>query len=46
MKKSIFCRDRERNEYRREVGDRLKNRPTFDRFPEQILFPMNLYKLK
>ncbi len=24
--------DRERNEYRREATDRLKNRPTFNRF--------------
>ncbi len=30
--------DRERNEYRREATDRLKNRPTFDPF-----FSLSLY---
>lgn len=26
--------------------DPMENRPTFDRFPEQILFPMTLYRMK
>ena len=35
-----------RETYRLLKKDPMENRPTFDRFPEQILFPMNLYRMK
>ena len=35
-----------RETYRPTIRNRQENRPTFDRFPEAILYPMNLYKLK
>ena len=35
-----------RKTYRPSVQDRQENRPTFDRFPEYALFPMDFFKLK
>ena len=35
-----------RETYRPLKKDPMENRPTFDRFPEQILFPMTLYRMK
>ena len=35
-----------RETYRPLKKDPMENRPTFDRSPEQILFPRNLYRMK
>ena len=35
-----------RETYRPRDCERTANRPTFDRFPNEILFPMNIYRLK
>ena len=43
MKKEIYCRDRERIEYRPEPKDRLSSRPTFDPSTGQIVFPMYFF---
>ena len=37
---------RSRRDYRPSVPDRQENRPTFDRFPEYTLFPMDFFKLR
>ncbi len=44
MKRNLKAPD-SRKIYRPSVPNRLENRPTFDRFPEEILFP-NLFRLK
>ena len=46
MKKEIFCRDRERIEYRPEPKDRLSSRPTFDPFTGHIAFPVSCFELR
>ena len=45
-KQTVFCVDREKDTYRREIEDRLKNRPTFERFPEQVFLSMSYFKLR
>ena len=45
-KQAAFCMDEKKEQYRRELEDRLKNRPTFDPFTGQIIFPMNLFELR
>ena len=45
-KQTVFCVDVEKERYRRELEDRLKNRPTFDPFSGQIVFPMNFFELR
>ena len=45
-KQTDFCADVQREQYRRELEDRLKNRPTFDPFTGQIVFPMNIFELR
>jgi hypothetical protein len=45
MKQNRSDRTR-RKPYRPSVQDRQENRPTFDRFPEYTLFPMDFFKLK
>jgi len=37
---------REQKAYRKPKPNPMETRPTFDRFPEEILFPMNIYRLK
>ena len=44
MKRNLKAPDT-RKTYRPSVPNWLENRPTFDRFPEEILFP-NLFRLK
>ena len=45
-KKIAFCVDDQKEQYRRELEDRLKNRPTFDPFTGRIVFPMNFFELR
>ena len=45
-KQNAFCVDAEKEQYRRELEDRLKNRPTFDPFTGRIVFPMNYFELR
>ena len=45
-KQTAFCGDVNREQYRREPEDRLKNRPTFDPFTGRIVFPMNFFELR
>ena len=35
-----------RETYRTSIRDRQENRPTFDRFPEYTLLPMDFFKLQ
>ncbi len=35
-----------RETYRPSIPDRQENRPTFDRFPEYSLLPMDFFKLQ
>ena len=44
--KRIEPKTNARETYRPLKKDPMENRPTFDRFPEQILFPMTLYRMK
>ena len=44
--KRIESNTKTREPFRPLKKDPMENRPTFDRFPEQILFPMNLYRMK
>ena len=44
--KRIESNTKTRETFRHLKKDPMENRPTFDRFPEQILFPMNLYRMK
>ena len=37
---------RKHKAYRKPKSNPMENRPTFDRFPEELLFPMNLYRMK
>ena len=47
MKKQIaFCMGDKNDQYRRELEDRMKNRPTFDPLSGQIIFPMNFFELR
>ena len=43
-RKTAFCVDAQQEQYRRELEDRLKNRPTFDPLSGQIVFPMNFFE--
>ena len=43
---TAFCVDDRKEQYRRELEDRLKNRPTFDPVTGQIVFSMNCFTLK
>ena len=45
-KQAAFCGDVNREQYRPELEDRLKNRPTFDPFTGRIVFPMNFFELR
>ena len=45
-KQDAFYGDANREQYRRELEDRLKNRPTFDPFTGRIVFPMNFFELR
>ena len=45
-KRTAFCADAKKEPYRRELEDRLKNRPTFDPFTGRIVFPMNIFELR
>ena len=45
-KQTAFCVDVKQGQYRREIEDRLKNRPTFDPVTGQIGFPMNYFELR
>jgi hypothetical protein len=38
--------DTRRKPYRPSIPDRQENRPTFERFPEYTLLPMDFFKLK
>ena len=44
--KRIESNTKTRETFRPLKKDPMENRPTFDRFPEQILFPMTLYRMK
>ena len=45
-KQAAFCVDVKKEQYRREIEDRLKNRPTFDPVTGQIVFSMNCFTMK
>ena len=45
-KQTAFHVDDRKEQYRRELEDRLKNRPTFDPVTGQMGFPMNLFELR
>ena len=45
-KQTAFRVDDKKEQYRRELEDRLNNRPTFDPFTGQIVFPMNIFELR
>ena len=44
--KRIETRTNPKKAYRPSVPDRQENRPTFDRFPEYALFPMDCFRLR
>lgn len=45
-KQAAFGVYAKKEQYRREIEDRLKNRPTFDPVTGQIVFSMNCFTMK
>ena len=43
-KQTAFGVDVKKEQYRRELEDRLRNRPTFDPVTGQIVFPMTYFE--
>ena len=43
-KRAAFCVDVRKERYRREIEDRLKNRPTFDPVIGNMVWQMDLFE--
>lgn len=43
-KQAAFCVDVRKEQYRREIEDRLKNRPTFDPVMGHMAFQMDFFE--
>ena len=43
-KQTAFCVDDKKEQYRRDIEDRLRNRPTFDPVMGHMICPMSFFE--